>query len=135
MRTISMTLATAVALLSGCMTTDAQMNIIDRSGQSDLLIGEIVPLDGIDFRKINFQVSNFSTACQGQSLNGQRELGMTRDTYKHEFPITCSNGDTGIVRIRFATGGRPFIGTGIGRMDDGSEIRITIGETAGTLTW
>lgn len=124
-----------VGLLAGCINLATQMNIIDQQGQSEFLMGEITSINS-NFAKINFTAESFSKTCEGTSLEGQVKYALPGDTYYHQFPISCSDGSNGVVRLRFKLGGHSTMtGSGIGTMSDGSDVRISIGETSGGIVW
>ena len=116
-----------------------QMNIEKGSGKPEYLMGEITRAGGYAFKKINFKAENLKKSCEGQSLNGKAQIvsnGLWKDTFKHKFPITCSDGSTGMVMLRLAiTGSSGVTGSGYGEMDDGSTVKISVGETSGGITW
>lgn len=135
MRKVAAAAIVGVGLLSGCINVATQMNIIDKQGQTEFLMGEITSVNG-GYNKINFAAESFSMSCEGTSLDGQVSLALSGDTYSHQFPISCSDGSNGAVRLRFKLGQRgSMTGSGIGQMSDGSDVRISIGETSGGIVW
>jgi hypothetical protein len=127
-------------LLSGCGSAiPTQMNIAAGSKQPEFLMGEITREGGYGLSKINFTAQNLEKSCEGQSLNGEIQImsnGPWQDSYKHKFPITCSDGSKGIVMMRLTIKGSSGVrGTGFGEMNDGSTVKISVGETSGGLAW
>ena len=124
-----------IGLLAGCINVATQMNIIDQQGQSEFLMGEITSVNG-GYNKINFAAESISKSCGGTSMDGQVSLALSGDTYSHQFPVSCSDGSNGLVRLRFKLGPRgSMTGSGIGQMSDGADVRISIGETSGGIVW
>ena len=129
-----------VSLLAGCgANIPTQMNIEASSSQPEYLMGEITKAGGFGLSKINFKADSLKKSCEGQSLNGETQLmsnGLWQDSYKHKFPITCSDGSTGLVILQLTIkGGSGVRGTGYGEMEDGSVVKISVGETSGGITW
>ena len=123
-----------IGLLAGCMTNGLQMNIINNSDDKpEFLMGEITQVKAL--KSITFVAENFTVSCEGVSPDGNVQLGLTHDIYTHQFPISCSDGRDGTVRLRIRVGGGSIRGTGIGQMSDGSDVRISIGETSGGIVW
>ncbi|MDB9851651.1 hypothetical protein OAC62_01755 [Amylibacter sp.] len=129
-----------LGLLVGCgANIPTQMNIEASSSQSEYLMGEITRAGGFGLSKINFKADSLKKSCKGQSLNGEIQLmsnGLWQDSYKHKFPITCSDGSTGLVMLQLTIKGASGVrGTGYGKMDDGSVVKISVGETSGGIDW
>ena len=56
-----------------------------------------------------------------------------KDKYLYKFPISCTDGSKGNLELGLTI--PPPSGIGIGRMSDGSKIKVIIGDLAGTIGW
>ena len=127
--------------LAGCgfgPNIPTQMNIESDPEKPEFLMGEITRAGGFAFQKINFNAENLKKTCQGQSLDGMLTVasnGLFRDNYKHKFPITCSDGSKGVVMLNLVLGNGGVTGSGYGEMDDGSVIKISVGNSSGGIAW
>ena len=71
--------------------------------------------------------------CSGQTLNCEYKLSGFKDKYLHKFPISCTDGSKGNLELGLTV--PPPSGIGIGRMSDGSKIKVIIGDLAGIIGW
>lgn len=142
MRKILLSGIVGVGLLTGCgLKIPTQMNIT-ANGQPEFLMGRITPVNAIGvtgMTQIRFEVENLRKTCWGQSLNGERNLmsnGLSEDQFKHKFTFKCSDEATGNVILllnnKLGTG---FTGIGYGEMDNGSTIKISVGQAKLPLEW
>jgi hypothetical protein len=132
--------AVSFSFLAGCgVNIPTQMNIEASPNRPEYLMGEITRAGGIGLSKINFKTNSIKKSCEGQSLNGETHLmsnGLWQDSYKHKFTISCSDGSTGLVILQLTIKGASGVtGNGYGEMEDGSIVKISVGETNGGVAW
>lgn len=127
----------AAALLSACGPSfDVGMKIDRISAPSSTLIGSITKHPdntGLTLRGIVFEASDGIISCRGETLNGEWHLSGLRDKYRYRFPISCSDGSKGDMDLRLSLG--PVNGIGVGKMTDGSKLKVLVGDLSGTIGW
>jgi hypothetical protein len=84
--------------------------------------------------------TNGDITCDGASDTGKYSTDMGKNKVKHMFRITCDDGRTG--NLMASITGRPsglaglnIFGSGIGKLSDGTKIKIVFGDASGTLGW
>ena len=118
----------ALGVLGACSPSfDLGMKIDRISAPSSTLIGSITrhPKAGLSFTGILFEASDGSISCEGETLDGKWSLSGLRDKYRYKFPISCSDGSRGELDIRLSL--PPGNGMGVGRMADGSKLKMIVG--------
>ena len=75
-------------------------------------------------------------SCTGKSNTGKFKTDFRKNVITHLFNITCDNGTKGqiILKITMRGDGKAY-GAGVGKMSDGSKLKIVVGDMSGTLNW
>ena len=140
-------------LLSGCsgsgnFSFDAGMNI-KKNGKVDVLTGSIDPAGvngqpykmsgnkyGIPYKNgVAFTVSNLDISCGGWTNDVEYRAFASgiNDRLTTIVPFKCSDGRTGKMKLQLSMG-RGATATGIGKMSDGSSVRLALA-SGGQLEW
>lgn len=136
----------SIALTAGCSTStshDVAMNI-KKNGKSEVLIGSfdgsMAPSQGSS-KTGTINVSNGKLNCLGTSTTGERSIGLTHSKVRHLFDMQCDDGRSGQLmaningRSAMNATGLDLSGIGIGKLSDGSDMRVVFGDMSGTLAW
>jgi len=83
--------------------------------------------------------TNGDITCDGTSNTGAFKTDGSKNKVKHLFKITCDDGRTGQVMASITARAQGFgvsvSGVGVGKLNDGSKIKLIFGDAAGTLGW
>ena len=127
--------ATIAALaLTACSAPPATMQI-KRTPDSEpvTLIGTYS--GGVE-TQARLEVSNGELVCVGSDPNAKTTMGWSVNRTAAIIAITCNDGRTGSVTLQTTTNGVDFSqGIGIGKLSDGSSIKVVVGEIGGILEW
>ena len=138
----------ASSLLVGCAgpISSVGMNIVPpKNSKNDetTLLGDLKLLSIIDEKKdqvkrpswgmavIKLSVTDGLISCLGSDEN--TKIGpLLRPTIN----LICDDGRTGDITVNLKrTFEGPLTGVGVGRLSDGSKVRLVVGELAGSLDW
>ena len=138
LRIISYTL---VALaLTACSAPSAGLKIISKTGDPDndlVLLGSLkLPQKGIRTIVAQLKVSDGELTCEGVSPKSKIDTGWAAVRLQQSISISCSDGRKGKVQIQLSgMSTESMSGVGVGKLDDGSKVRILVGDTVGSLAW
>ena len=131
-------------LIAGCSNGyDAAINI-KNGDKVEYLMGSF---DGAlsvvhgNTKKASLEVTDGEIICEGISTTGRYATNGVRNKIRHQFKITCDDGRTGMVAVTVNAradggfGGVTANGVGVGKLSDGSKVRVVIGEMSGNLAW
>ena len=141
-----------LALLGGCgrgnFSYDAGMNI-KKNGKIEVLTGTIDPAgpNGQPYKMLGnrysipykngvaFNVSSLDLSCNGSTNTVDYRVFASgiNDRVTAIVPFSCSDGRTGKVKLTL-TMGNGSTATGIGKMSDGSRVRLALAN-GGQLEW
>ncbi len=132
-----------LALASACATApDVAMKIENSRDKFDILLGSFdgsLALVHGNPKNATISATNGELTCDGVSTTGQFSTDMSKNKVKHNFSLKCSDGRTGravlTITARPDGYGLAARGAGIGSLNDGSRVKIVVGEASGTLGW
>ena len=129
-------------LLLGCQYPSNTIGLQIEKSKSDFstLIGSVDALNNkypTVLDTLKFNATDGEITCSGSSSNGL----VKGNTASHNFPITCSDGRNGTLRLEMTLkqGQSIFLldstGIGVGTLSDGSKVKVLVGELNGTIGW
>jgi|TARA_R110002074_G_scaffold151162_3_gene304686 hypothetical protein len=130
--------------LTGCSADyDAAMKIEKSKNDFQVLMGTFdgsLALVHGSVKNATISMTDGSLTCDGTSNSGTFSTDMAKNKVKHLFSISCDDGRTG--QLVLSITGRPSgiaglnaSGAGIGKLNDGSKIKVVIGDASATLGW
>ena len=133
-----------LGLLAGCSAGyDIGMKLEKSPTDFEILMGTFdgsMALIHGSPKNAEITATNGDVTCNGVSNTGQFSTDMGKNKVKHMFRVTCDDGRTGNVMASIT--GRPsglaglnIFGSGIGKLSDGTKIKIVFGDASGTLAW
>ena len=141
---LPLTLFVLVSCLHGCSAAyDAAMKIEKSKDNFQVLMGTFdgsLALVHGSVKEATISMTDGSLTCNGISSSGTFSTDMAKNKVRHQFNISCDDGRQG--QLILSVTGRPSglagldaVGAGVGSLDDGSKIKVVIGDAAGTLGW
>jgi len=126
--------------ISGCaMNPDLAMKIEPRQGEPRILLGEFIGSLALihgDPKTARVQASDGQFSCEGASNSGTFKTDFRKNNVTHLFRIKCSNGSHGEVMMKISMrGDGSASGIAVGKLNDGSKVKIVVGDMTGTLSW
>ena len=132
-----------LGLLAGCSAGyDIGMKVEKSQNDFEILLGTFdgsMALIHGDPKNATITATNGDLTCNGASSTGTFSTDMSKNKVKHLFSVTCSDGRTGNLTASITA--RPngygvnIVGAGIGKLSDGSKMKIVFGDASGTLGW
>ena len=133
-----------LSLLTGCSAGyDIGMKLEKSPDDFEILMGSfdgsMALLHGSP-KNAEITATNGDITCNGVSNTGQFSTDMGKNKVKHMFRVTCDDGRTGNLMASITArpsglGGANIKGAGIGKLSDGSKMKIIFGDASGTLGW
>ena len=124
----------SIGLLSGCATPDVGMKIEKSPTNFDILLGSME--NASSPKRSSIVASNGELTCEGKATTGKTTVELSRNGIQATYAVTCSDGRTGNIIFKGSDYGvAGFKGAGIGKLNDGSKIRVVVGDAAGTISW
>jgi len=126
-----------LSLLGGC-TEDPAITMQMKDKAETILIGQLTMKDVNYINTVYFEldVSDGEINCTGKSptislslTSGMKNKGQTL------IPFECSDGRSGNVSTNLTFAGGSWRGLGIGKLTDGTKVRVVVGDMIGNLDW
>ena len=133
-----------LSLLTGCSAGyDIGMKLEKSPDDFEILMGTFDGSMSImhgSTKNATITATNGDITCDGASDTGKYSTDMGKNKVKHMFRVTCDDGRTGNLTASItgrASGltGVNIFGSGIGKLSDGTKIKIVFGDASGTLGW
>lgn len=131
--------------LAGCSAGyDMGMKVEKSAEDFEVLMGSFdgsVALIHGNPRNATFSATNGTLTCDGASSTGSFATDMVKNKIKHQFQVECSDGRNGFVTASITArpnggfGGANITGAGVGKLNDGSKLKVVFGDASGTLGW
>lgn len=129
--------------LSGCVQTyNASMKLEQSPDDFKVLIGAIEPKGKTwAWTDINLKVTDGEISCSGSSTTEDWGFSgsMTKSKFRHTVPLECSDGEKGKLVLNLnwdgLNKGNQVTGQGIGKLTDGTKVKVILGNTTATLNW
>jgi hypothetical protein len=147
METMRKTLAVGIVgfgLLAGCTAGyDIGMKVEKSPQDFEIMIGSFdgsMALIHGSPKDATITATNGDLTCNGVSNSGTFSTDMSKNKVKHLFNVTCDDGRTGQLTASITgrpsgIGGLNITGAGIGKLSDGSTVKIVFGDASGSLDW
>ena len=124
-------------LLGGCTEDPAiTMQMKDKAGT--ILLGQLTMKDVNYINTVYFEldVSDGEINCTGKSPTIRLSLtsGM-KNKGQMLIPFDCDDGRRGKVSTNLTFSGGSWRGLGIGKLSDGTKVRVVVGDMIGNLDW
>ena len=135
------TLLVCALILSACgmVPPDVAMKIEKSSSDFEILIGEFdgsLALIHGDPTNAKIHVTNGELNCDGTSTVGKFTTDMRTNKVSHLFHIICNDGRTGQLPLTIKMkSDLNAHGIGVGKMSDGSKVKVLVGDMAATISW
>ena len=132
-----------LSFLMACQPTyNASMKLEASRDNFKTLFGSLDPQGkNVALQAIAIDVTDGEISCKGASEtdNWSFSGSMFRSKYRHTVPLVCSDGNEGKLILTVNWNGRdrnnPVTGQGIGKLNDGTKVKVILGETAASLNW
>ena len=83
--------------------------------------------------------TNGDITCNGVSNSGEFSTDMMKNKVKHQFKLSCDDGRSvnlvASITLRASGYGTYISGAGVGKLNDGSKVKVIFGDASGTLGW
>ncbi|MDA7471545.1 hypothetical protein N8928_01350 [Planktomarina temperata] len=127
-------------LLAGCSTPSAGLKIEppkNKNGDAIILLGTLaLPNAGMQKWAGNLSVTDGELSCEGSNPASIVDVGWAVIRMRHDLKLTCDDGRTGSVQVSLSgTTRENMAGVGVGKLSDGSKLRLIVGDAVGTLPW
>ena len=128
-------------LLAGCGSTpSAGLKIEPPKGSNAeevILLGTLeLPLSGFGEWGGNLIASDGEIECIGIEESKKFDSGWNIIRFQPNLKLTCNDGRTGNLTVNLSGRSREGMsGVGVGKLSDGSKIRMVVGDTVGSLSW
>lgn len=129
-----------IGLLAGCSTPSAGLKIEAPKGSTKddvILLGTLeLPNSGFGEWGGVLNVTDGEVICTGEDKSSKVDMGWSIGRIQHSINLECSDGRTGVVNVNLSgTTRENMSGIGVGKLNDGSKIRMVVGDAVGTLSW
>ena len=126
-------------MLAGCSDPSATMQIINKSGpdKTTTLAGAMqMGVAGPGTPSFQFDLSNGELTCVTDELAANWQRGWNRNRLRQIVDFQCDDGRSGKVQIALSgTSHEDWSGVGQGKLDDGSKVRLLVGDMSGAINW
>ena len=122
-----------LSMLAGCAETPTiTMKFIDQN--ETIMIGQMNLNDNWSTIHFDYEVTDGEVTCLGKTTPARSTL--LNVNFSTVMSVDCDNGSSGKVsaNLRLSEDGL-WDGVGVGRLNDGTKIRIVVGQMSGDLTW
>ena len=130
----------SIGLLAGCSAPSAGLKIVSskNSGKDDAILLGTLELPNAGFGKWagNLQVTDGEISCEGSGEGSKVDTGWAVVRSRHSIDLVCSDGRTGSVQVSLSgSSSESMSGVGVGKLNDGSKLRLVVGDAVGSLSW
>ena len=130
----------SASLLAACSDPSAGLKIEPPKGSNAddaILLGTLeLPNSGFQSWGGNLTVSDGEIECIGIEESKKVDTGWAVIRFQPTLKLTCNDGRTGSVSVNLSGSSRENMsGVGVGKLSDGSKIRMVVGDAVGTLSW
>ena len=128
-----------VGLLAGCSDPSATMQIVDKSGleETTTLVGVMeTGMVGPGKPGFKFDLSNGELTCITDRHSANWQRGWNRNRIRQIVDFQCDDGRSGKIQIALSgTSNEDWSGVGQGKLNDGSKVRLLVGDMSGAINW
>ena len=128
-----------LGLLIGCSDPSATMQIVNQSrpDKTTTLVG-VMETGMVRLGKPGFQfdLSNGELNCVTDQLVANWQRGWMRNRLRQTVDFQCNDGRSGKIQMVLSgTSKEDWSGTGQGKLNDGSKVRLLVGDMSGAINW
>ena len=128
------------SFVTACSTPSAGLKIEPPKGSSKddlILLGTLeLPNSGLGEWAGILAVSDGEVTCSGKDESSKVDMGWAVGRLQHNIKLECDDGRTGSVNVNLSgTTRENMSGVGVGKLNDGSKLRLVVGDAVGTLSW
>lgn len=129
-----------LGLLAGCSVPSAGLKIQpskNSNKEDSILLGTLeLPNAGLQKWAGNLNVTDGELSCEGSDEASKVDMGWAVGRLRHDIKLTCSDGRSGSVQVSLSgTTRENMSGVGVGKLNDGSKLRLVVGDAVGSLSW
>lgn len=129
-----------LSLVAGCSAPSAGLKIQppkNSNSEDAILLGTLeLPNAGLQKWAGNLQVTDGELSCEGSDEASKVDMGWAVGRLRHDIKLTCSDGRSGSVQVSLSgTTRENMSGVGVGKLNDGSKLRLIVGDAVGSLGW
>ena len=134
MRNIIVLGIASISLLTACATPDVGMKIEKSRNDFEVLMGSME--NASSPKTSSIRASNGDLTCEAMATTGKVTIELSRNGISATYAVKCSDGREGDLVFQGSDYGvYGFKGAGVGKLDDGSKIKIVVGDAAGAIGW
>ena len=131
---LSYILPLSLLVLSACADPDVAMKLEKSPTDFKILMGSMSNSGSATSASIF--ATDGELTCEAKALDGKHTIGWTKEKIKTTYDVSCSNGAEGKLIFQGTLRGYDdFYGAGIGKLSDGSKVKLIVGDAAGTIGW
>ena len=120
-------------LLAGCAETPT-ITMKFKNQNETIMIGQMNLNDNWSTFHFDYEVTDGELTCSGKTTPAKPTLFNVN--FNTVMSVDCDNGSNGKVSANLRLSGDGlWDGVGVGRLNDGTKIRIVVGQMSGDLTW
>ena len=126
-------------VLAGCSDPSATMQIVNKSGpeETTTLVGVMeIGMVGPGKPGFKFDLSNGELTCISDRQPANWQRGWSRNRVRQIVDFQCDDGRSGKIQMALSgTSNEDWSGVGQGKLDDGSKVRLLVGDMSGAINW
>ena len=123
-------------VLMGC-TEDPGMTMQFKDKAETLMVGQLNMRDVnyINTVYFDYEVSDGETTCSGKTPTVKLQLTSTmKNKANTTMSVSCDDGRAGNLAANMSFNGS-WSGVGVGKLNDGTKVRVVVGDMIGNLDW
>ena len=130
----------SLGFLAACSSPSAGLKIEppkNNNSDASILLGTLdLPRVGIGIWAGNLSVTDGALSCEGSDPSSKVDVGWAVGRIRHDLELICDDGRTGSVHVTLSGSSQEnMVGVGVGKLSDGSKLRLIVGDSVGTLNW
>lgn len=114
------------------------MQIVNTSSPDETrtLVGVMETKMSMGKQLIKFDLSDGELTCLSEQIDSNWQRGWMRNRLRTSLNFKCDDGRTGKAQLALSgTNSENWSGTGTGKFNDGSKIRVLVGDMLGSIDW
>lgn len=133
-----MLLVASLALLQAC-TEDPAISMKFKDKADTLMVGQLNMRDVnyINIVYFDYEVTDGQTTCSGKTPEVKLQLtSALNNKVNTTMSVDCNDGRSGTLAANMTFGrSGTWSGVGVGKLDDGTKVRVVVGDMIGNLDW
>jgi hypothetical protein len=127
----------SVILIAGC-TENPGITMKFKDKSETIMLGQLNMRDVNYINKVYFdyEVSDGQTTCSGKTPVVKLQLtSALNNKVQTTMSVDCEDGRKGNLSANMTFNGRTWSGIGVGKLNDGTDVRVVVGDMIGNLDW